>query len=307
MHRVSGAPISPSSDEHVTPAGGTTGGATPTLDAVAGTLDAAAGTLDGTATSPDGAAGPADGTAGPADGTAGPPDGAVGPPDGTAGLSDGAASTLDGDAIMTDGDSGTPDGAAPAADGAPPTDSAPIATDGAAPAADGTAPTADGAASPDLLGEDVTHELVGSTFVQVHRPELDARPVLVFPFTDIASKAEGVHRLRYRVFNIFARAAGAQERPVLAECAGAPFRVYNSRSFPGLREITPLTKVCLRPAAAPRRRADETPRGRGHLHRPARDDPQAQPARRRRGRPERRGLAAREGEVMRNVRVSQVQ
>jgi hypothetical protein len=77
--------------------------------------------------------------------------------------------------------------------------------------------------------------------------------VLVFPFTDIASKAEGVHRLRYRVFNIFARAAGAQERPVLAECAGAPFRVYNSRSFPGLREITPLTKVCLpapRPAAA---------------------------------------------------------
>lgn len=57
-------------------------------------------------------------------------------------------------------------------------------------------------------------------------------------------RIEGTFILRYRVFNIFARAHGSQDIPVLAECYGGPFKVYSTKEFPGLRASTDLTKVC---------------------------------------------------------------
>jgi len=55
-------------------------------------------------------------------------------------------------------------------------------------------------------------------------------------------KAEGTFLLRYRVFNIFSKASGDHEIPVLAECFGGPFRIYSTKEFPGLRASTDLTK-----------------------------------------------------------------
>lgn len=54
-------------------------------------------------------------------------------------------------------------------------------------------------------------------------------------------RMEGVFRLRFRFFDIFARAVGGA--PVIAECIGAPFRVYGSKECPGLSPSTALTLV----------------------------------------------------------------
>lgn len=55
-------------------------------------------------------------------------------------------------------------------------------------------------------------------------------------------RVEGTFILRYRVFNIYARAEGI-DIPILAECYGGPFRIYSTKEFPGLRPSTDLTKV----------------------------------------------------------------
>lgn len=56
-------------------------------------------------------------------------------------------------------------------------------------------------------------------------------------------KTEGTYTLRYRVFDIFSRAAGDRPKPALAEHFGGPFKVYSTKQFPGLRASTELTKV----------------------------------------------------------------
>jgi len=55
-------------------------------------------------------------------------------------------------------------------------------------------------------------------------------------------KTEGTFLLRYRVFNIFSKACGDQDVPILAECYGGPFKIYSTKEFPGLRASTDLTK-----------------------------------------------------------------
>ena len=55
-------------------------------------------------------------------------------------------------------------------------------------------------------------------------------------------RIEGTFILRYRVFNIYAKAEGI-DIPILAECYGGPFRIYSTKEFPGLRPSTDLTKV----------------------------------------------------------------
>ena len=58
---------------------------------------------------------------------------------------------------------------------------------------------------------------------------------------DIAVRMEGRFVLRYRVFNI----SGAERCvPVLAECYGGTFEIFSTKSFPGLKASTDLTKVC---------------------------------------------------------------
>ncbi|KAL6304668.1 velvet factor-domain-containing protein [Sparassis latifolia] len=87
-----------------------------------------------------------------------------------------------------------------------------------------------------------TEALVGATFVQSASLEYKGKKALMFVFSDLAVKIEGTFILRYRVFNIFSKAYGAQEIPVLAECYGGPFKIYSTKEFPGLRASTDLTK-----------------------------------------------------------------
>jgi hypothetical protein len=63
---------------------------------------------------------------------------------------------------------------------------------------------------------------------------------------DIAVRGEGIFILRYRVFDIYSGASGAENSPIVAELYGGPFKVYSTRDFPGLDPSTDLTKVKLR-------------------------------------------------------------
>lgn len=60
---------------------------------------------------------------------------------------------------------------------------------------------------------------------------------------DLAVQREGTFIFRYRAFDIFSTTPGGQERPILAELYGGPFRVYSTREFPGLEPSTDLTRV----------------------------------------------------------------
>lgn len=87
-----------------------------------------------------------------------------------------------------------------------------------------------------------TQRLVGATFVQASSVEFQGRRTVIFVFSDLAVKSEGTFVLRYRAYNIFARAHGGHNIPILAECFGGPFKVYSTKEFPGLRASTDLTK-----------------------------------------------------------------
>ena len=66
-----------------------------------------------------------------------------------------------------------------------------------------------------------------------------------FNVQDLAVQREGTFILRYRIFDIWSTAAGADQHPILAERYGGTFKVYSTRDFPGLQASTELTKVCL--------------------------------------------------------------
>jgi hypothetical protein len=102
-----------------------------------------------------------------------------------------------------------------------------------------------GPVGPERLGQNMTAELRGSTFTQALKIDYDGRKCLVFAFTDLSSTTEGTFVLRYRCFNLFAAASVTGQCPVVAEGIGDPFTVYSTRTFPGLGESTPLTKVCI--------------------------------------------------------------
>ncbi|OBZ76352.1 hypothetical protein A0H81_03069 [Grifola frondosa] len=87
-----------------------------------------------------------------------------------------------------------------------------------------------------------TEALAGATFVQSATLDYKGKKVLMFVFSDLAVKVEGTFILRYRVFNIFSKAFGNHEIPILAECYGGPFKIYSTKEFPGLRASTDLTK-----------------------------------------------------------------
>ncbi|EMD36421.1 hypothetical protein CERSUDRAFT_115434 [Gelatoporia subvermispora B] len=88
-----------------------------------------------------------------------------------------------------------------------------------------------------------THLLAGTTFKDSSIIDLRGRRSAVFVFSDVAARQEGMFFLRYRVFYIFAQAAGSRSNPVIAECFGQPFKVYSTKGFPGLHASTDLTKV----------------------------------------------------------------
>jgi hypothetical protein len=107
-------------------------------------------------------------------------------------------------------------------------------------------------------GTNMTAALRGATVTHALKLELGGRKALVFAFTDLSSSAEGAFALRYRAFNVLAPAPGGA---VAAACAGAPFTVYSTRTFPGLGQSTELTKVRAR---RPPRRDSLIARSRRH-------------------------------------------
>ncbi|KAI0654037.1 velvet factor-domain-containing protein [Cubamyces menziesii] len=88
-----------------------------------------------------------------------------------------------------------------------------------------------------------TQALAGATFTTAVVIDHDSKPTAMFVFSDLAVQIEGTFVLRYRIFNIFSDCAIPPHKPVLAACYGGPFRVYSTKTFPGLLASTPLTKV----------------------------------------------------------------
>ncbi|KAI0728041.1 velvet factor [Fomitopsis betulina] len=86
-----------------------------------------------------------------------------------------------------------------------------------------------------------TVDLVGNTF----SPCTCSKGKLIFAFTNLAVREEGVFFLRYRTFNTVYMAMGDTPLPVLAECVGGSFTIYPTNGFPGLNPSTALTKARL--------------------------------------------------------------
>ncbi|KAI0714204.1 velvet factor-domain-containing protein, partial [Cerioporus squamosus] len=92
----------------------------------------------------------------------------------------------------------------------------------------------------DRYGEPCTSLLFGETFVPCSLVQYEGRQAALFVFSDLAVRQEGRFVLRYRVCNI-----GGEEEctPILAECYGGSFEIFSTKTFPGLRASTDLTKV----------------------------------------------------------------
>lgn len=91
-----------------------------------------------------------------------------------------------------------------------------------------------------------TQQLAGTTFVPAHIVPYREGHALMFIFADTSVKTEGVFIPRYRCFDVFSTVSGANERPILAECLGTPFRVYSTKTCPVLPPSTSLTKLLSR-------------------------------------------------------------
>ncbi|EPS94399.1 hypothetical protein FOMPIDRAFT_1134430, partial [Fomitopsis schrenkii] len=92
-----------------------------------------------------------------------------------------------------------------------------------------------------VQGTSRTPSLVGTSVVSISCYDLDGRSALLGVFHDLAVDVLGRFVLRYRAANMLWR-GGPRERPIVAECWGAPFEVYAAHSFPGLQESTEMTK-----------------------------------------------------------------
>lgn len=112
-----------------------------------------------------------------------------------------------------------------------------------------------------------TQALAGNTFVQPIVAEYGGKKAILFVFNvrilhkvmeifqyikrlpaqDLSVKLEGYFILRYRVFDIYSQeyVSGTSNRSVMAECYGGVFRMYPSKTFPGLPPSTELTKASL--------------------------------------------------------------
>ncbi|KAJ7162113.1 velvet factor [Mycena filopes] len=90
-----------------------------------------------------------------------------------------------------------------------------------------------------------TKHLFGSTFVQPVLIHYQGGQCLVFPFTDLSSKATGDFFLRYKFLDLqlLQVQPGLPHGTVRAWCSGNPFHVYASRDAPPLNPSTALTKI----------------------------------------------------------------
>ncbi|KAJ7760983.1 velvet factor [Mycena metata] len=99
--------------------------------------------------------------------------------------------------------------------------------------------TSSGASSTNY--ENRTNDLIRSKVVESAIIQHQGRECLVFPFTDLSSKAIGNFFLGYKFFDVL-QLGGQAVGSVQAQCWGNSFRVYSSRDTPPMNPSTALTK-----------------------------------------------------------------
>ncbi|KAJ7181454.1 velvet factor-domain-containing protein [Mycena crocata] len=103
-----------------------------------------------------------------------------------------------------------------------------------------------------LNGQSITEEhnrtpaLFGTKFVEPQAISFTGsnKKWLVFTFSDLAVRLEGSFILRYRFFDLFSQPDGCTSPSIMAECYGAPFKIYSTKEAPALEKSTLLTQ-CL--------------------------------------------------------------
>ncbi|EMD37614.1 hypothetical protein CERSUDRAFT_114267 [Gelatoporia subvermispora B] len=126
-----------------------------------------------------------------------------------------------------------------------------------------------------------TDKLSGTIFRDSTNIGINGKSAIIFVFSDVSVRIEGIFVLRYRVFHVFSQAEGSGPRPVLAECFGEPFKVYSTKDFPGLHASTDLTKnlsihgIRTNIRARERRRRNATHRARSEARIPSYSSPDA--------------------------------
>ncbi|KAJ7028497.1 velvet factor [Mycena alexandri] len=114
-----------------------------------------------------------------------------------------------------------------------------------------------------------THDLIGSKVVESAIIKYHGRQCLVFPFTDLSSKATGNFFLGYKFFDVL-QLGGQAVGSVQAQCWGNSFRVYSSKDTPPMNPSTALTKSLADAGLRVHQRSQR--RERGKRKRPSDDD-----------------------------------
>ncbi|KAI0779949.1 velvet factor-domain-containing protein [Fomes fomentarius] len=88
--------------------------------------------------------------------------------------------------------------------------------------------------------------LAGTLFATAVVVEQNRRRMLTFVFNDLAVRQEGHYSLRYQIFHIHSKTTDdggeTYRTPVLVRCFGGVFRIWSTKTFPGLAPSTTLTK-----------------------------------------------------------------
>ncbi|KAI0745037.1 velvet factor-domain-containing protein [Earliella scabrosa] len=126
-----------------------------------------------------------------------------------------------------------------------------------------------------------TDILAGARTISPVTIEHNQRPTLLFVFNDLAVQEEGTYALAYRIFDIFSKTkdkgSGTERIPIIASCFGGVFRVWSTKSFPGLSPSTELTKRLALYGALVNVRSDESDRkGKGRKKRKTAHQPEEQ-------------------------------
>ncbi|KAI0823339.1 velvet factor-domain-containing protein [Trametes gibbosa] len=88
-----------------------------------------------------------------------------------------------------------------------------------------------------------TSLLAGVTFTQAQSVDYNGKRAAMFVYSDLAVRAEGTFILRYRALHVASQIAPTIPFRILAECYGGPFKIYSTKTFPGLPPSTALTRL----------------------------------------------------------------
>ncbi|KAI1848826.1 hypothetical protein JX265_001156 [Neoarthrinium moseri] len=90
----------------------------------------------------------------------------------------------------------------------------------------------------------VGSHLMGTTASSLHRlKDMKNLDVAAFVFPDLTVKAEGQYVIRFVLMNLEEDAGISGEWVTICETVSEPFTVHSARTFPGMAESTPLTRM----------------------------------------------------------------